>query len=86
MIIKLKALLSVIFISILFSLMGCSDNSKPTSIRVLFDTKEEAERAAKDINCSGAHKMDEGWMPCNNHATNEKTGKYETHNQHQYHH
>ena len=30
----------------------------------LFDTKEEAEKAAEKIGCVGAHKMSTKWMPC----------------------
>ena len=30
-----------------------------------FKTKEEAEKAAENYQCEGAHKMGEKWMPCN---------------------
>ena len=33
----------------------------------LFNTKEEAEKAAAIYKCSGAHKMGEKWMPCKTH-------------------
>jgi len=33
----------------------------------LYDTKEDAELAAKLIGCEGAHKMDDKWMPCSSH-------------------
>ena len=33
----------------------------------LFDTKEEAEKAASKFGCVGAHKMDNKWMPCKVH-------------------
>tara|TARA_Y100000589_G_scaffold187946_1_gene177917 strand:+ start:871 stop:1293 length:423 start_codon:yes stop_codon:yes gene_type:complete len=32
---------------------------------MFFKTKQEAERMAETINCSGAHKMGSFWMPCN---------------------
>ncbi len=33
----------------------------------LFNTKEEAEKAAPKFNCIGAHKMGNKWMPCKMH-------------------
>ena len=33
----------------------------------LFKTKEQAERAATQYGCVGAHKMGEKWMPCKMH-------------------
>ena len=33
----------------------------------IFKTKEEAEKAAANYGCIGAHKMGEKWMPCKNH-------------------
>jgi len=33
----------------------------------LFNTKEEAEKAAVKYDCVGAHEMGEKWMPCKNH-------------------
>ena len=33
----------------------------------LFKTKEEAEKAASEYGCIGAHKMGEKWMPCELH-------------------
>tara|TARA_B100000963_G_scaffold308783_1_gene284404 strand:- start:25 stop:453 length:429 start_codon:yes stop_codon:yes gene_type:complete len=35
--------------------------------RMLFKTKIEAENKAKTLNCMGAHKMGDKWMPCNTH-------------------
>tara|TARA_B100000212_G_scaffold325941_1_gene288023 strand:- start:450 stop:878 length:429 start_codon:yes stop_codon:yes gene_type:complete len=34
---------------------------------MLFSTKKDAENAAKILNCNGAHKMGNMWMPCNSH-------------------
>ena len=34
---------------------------------MLFKTKKEAENAAKDFNCKGAHRMGGFWMPCETH-------------------
>tara|TARA_B100000212_G_scaffold245319_1_gene187245 strand:+ start:106 stop:534 length:429 start_codon:yes stop_codon:yes gene_type:complete len=45
--------------------INSESNSK--KLRMVFETKEEAEKAAKTLNCKGAHKMGEVWMPCNSH-------------------
>ena len=34
---------------------------------LLFKTRKEAENKAKNLNCRGAHKMGDKWMPCNSH-------------------
>tara|TARA_Y100001933_G_scaffold64710_1_gene65063 strand:- start:613 stop:1023 length:411 start_codon:yes stop_codon:yes gene_type:complete len=39
----------------------------PSQKRGLFETREQAENAAKLINCKGSHKMGKMWMPCNSH-------------------
>ena len=36
--------------------------------KALFSTKAEAEAAAPDFNCKGAHKMGNQWMPCSAHG------------------
>ena len=33
----------------------------------LFNTKQEAEKAASKYGCIGAHKMGKKWMPCKMH-------------------
>tara|TARA_Y100001968_G_scaffold144045_1_gene131553 strand:- start:893 stop:1105 length:213 start_codon:yes stop_codon:yes gene_type:complete len=68
---NLRTVLTTIIISISFSLMGCSGDSKTNGTPSLFETKAEAETAAKDFNCSGAHKMGNKWMPCKSHANHE---------------
>tara|TARA_Y100000589_G_scaffold159049_1_gene151405 strand:+ start:610 stop:1041 length:432 start_codon:yes stop_codon:yes gene_type:complete len=35
--------------------------------KILFKTKKEAESMAEILNCNGAHKMGDMWMPCNSH-------------------
>ena len=47
------------------SLIDSETNSKRRSL--LFKTREEAENMAKALNCNGAHKMGDKWMPCNSH-------------------
>ena len=44
-----------------------SNIKKKNMIPGLFKTKEEAEKAAPEYGCSGAHKMGEKWMPCKMH-------------------
>ena len=66
--------------------MGCSDNSQPNGTPALFDTKIEAEKAAKDFNCTGAHRMGEKWMPCKSHTTHKKKETIDTHSGNHHHH
>ena len=47
------------------SLINSESNSKQRSF--LFNTREEAENMAETLNCNGAHKMGQKWMPCNSH-------------------
>ena len=41
---NLKPIVSVLVMSLSFSLMGCSSNSETSSTRALFDTRKEAEK------------------------------------------
>tara|TARA_B100000700_G_C14327124_1_gene526418 strand:+ start:90 stop:335 length:246 start_codon:yes stop_codon:yes gene_type:complete len=65
-----KALLTIFLIVPL--LMACSPKSSDTKMQSMFKTKEEAEQAAKNFNCAGAHKMGDKWMPCKSHKSHEK--------------
>ncbi len=47
------------------SFINSESNTK--QIKMLFKTKEDAENMAKTLNCQGAHKMGNMWMPCNSH-------------------
>tara|TARA_B100000900_G_scaffold69805_1_gene55066 strand:- start:87 stop:515 length:429 start_codon:yes stop_codon:yes gene_type:complete len=47
------------------SLINSHSNSKHRSM--LFETKIDAENMAIKLNCEGAHKMGDKWMPCNSH-------------------
>ena len=42
-------------------------DNKSNKNMMLFKNKKEAEEMAKFLNCKGAHKMGDFWMPCNNH-------------------
>ena len=52
-------------------LIGCSNESSQNKTPALFNTKAEAEKAAKDFNCSGAHQMGDKWMPCKTHENHQ---------------
>ena len=57
----------ILLISLIFSL-GCTSKVEETKTPALFDSKSEAEKAAKNFNCTGAHKMGDLWMPCETHG------------------
>ena len=69
---NIKILLAIITSSVSFLLMGCSIGDTQSNTPALFDTKEEAEKAAKIFNCSGVHQMGDKWMPCKSHKDNKK--------------
>ena len=52
-------------------LSGCSSESSKNKMPAMFNTQEEAEQAAKNFNCIGAHKMGDKWMPCKSHQAHE---------------
>ncbi len=56
-------------------LMGCSSESEKNKMPALFDTKTEAEEAAANFNCTGAHQMGDKWMPCKSHKAHEERHK-----------
>ena len=63
---------SIALASVSLSLIACSPESNKEGTAALFDTKAEAEKAAKSFNCVGAHKMGDKWMPCKTHKAHEK--------------
>ena len=83
---NLKTTLSTLAISLSFYLIGCSDNSQRSGTQSLFSTKAEAENAAKNFNCTGAHKMGEKWMPCESHAAHGEGAKHPKHGNSGHHH
>ncbi len=44
-----------------------SNSNKENMMSDLFNTKQEAEKAASKYGCIGAHKIGNKWMPCNMH-------------------
>ena len=67
-------------------LMGCSSHSNKKATLALFETKAEAEKAAKKFNCKGAHEMGEKWMPCDNHEEHQENKKGSSHGHHHHNH
>ncbi|WP_269622642.1 DUF3721 domain-containing protein [Prochlorococcus marinus] len=60
-------------------LIGCSSYNKENKIPAVFNTKTEAENAAKQFGCEGAHRMGNMWMPCKTHESHGKHKKIEHH-------
>jgi hypothetical protein len=48
--------------------LAAPDPSGQGGTKAMFATKAEAEAAAKQFHCQGAHKMGTLWMPCATHA------------------
>jgi hypothetical protein len=48
--------------------MTAQDPAGQGGTKAMFATKAEAETAAKQFHCQGAHKMGDMWMPCVNHG------------------
>tara|TARA_B100000902_G_C26742947_1_gene637024 strand:+ start:158 stop:418 length:261 start_codon:yes stop_codon:yes gene_type:complete len=82
---NIRPILSTLILSISFSLIGCSNNPGTNGTPALFDTKVEAEKAAKDFNCTGAHKMGKKWMPCKSHTAHEEAENHDIHSGHHHH-
>ncbi len=66
-----RLLISLAFIAPI--LISCSSETPKQGSPAFFKTKAEAENAAKDFGCSGAHQMGANWMPCKNHNNQKKT-------------
>ena len=47
--------------------IACAQQSTQGAVPAMYATKAEAEQAAPQFNCSGAHQMGDKWMPCVNH-------------------
>jgi hypothetical protein len=50
------------------AVLAAPDPAAQGGTKAMFATKAEAEAAAKQFNCKGAHKMGEMWMPCASHG------------------
>jgi len=82
---SIKRILSGLVVGLSFSLIACSTESKQSGTPALFDTKIEAEKAAKSFNCTGAHKMGNKWMPCKSHKAHEGQNQHDGHGHHHNH-
>ena len=70
----LKDFISLIpFLSIIIFIFGCSNKlvEKEMKMRMLLNTKKEAEKEAYKFDCEGAHQMADKWMPCSIHKHNQ---------------
>ena len=76
---NIKDFLALLTISASFLLMGCTNEASQNGTPALFDSKAEAEKAAKNFNCTGSHQMGDKWMPCNAHQENKKQGSHGHH-------
>ena len=83
---NLRSVFTAMVISLSFLVVGCSRNSQTNKTPALFATKAEAEKAAKDFNCTGAHKMGNKWMPCKSHEDHKEAEEPDSHNGHHHHH
>ena len=72
-----------LLITLLFA-FGCTSKVQETKTPALFETRKEAEQAAKSFNCTGAHKMGNKWMPCETHQFHDNN--HEKHNHKHHHH
>ncbi len=66
-------------------LISCSQQKGDSPMPALFESKIEAEKAAKKFGCKGAHKMGNKWMPCEKHGDHEKPNKHSVHEHHHHH-
>ena len=49
------------------AVIAVPDPAAQEGTKAMFATKAEAEAAAKQFHCQGAHKMGAMWMPCASH-------------------
>ena len=47
--------------------IACQEHGASGVVPPLYTTKAEAETAAPQFNCTGAHQMGDKWMPCSGH-------------------
>ena len=73
---KIKVFFKTISILGLISIVGCSTQPNKNGTPSLFNTRAEAEKAAKSFNCVGAHQMGSKWMPCETHDSHEQSNTH----------
>ena len=69
----LHVVMAVAAVSSIAPLIACAEHLplQQSARPGLYATKAEAEAAAKNFNCSGAHRMGNQWMPCSTHPSAE---------------
>ncbi len=82
---KKTFILSPFFLITLLFGVGCTSKVEEKT-PALFDTRREALKAAKNFNCTGAHKMGNKWMPCATHEFHENADKKHKKNDTHHHH
>ncbi len=70
---KQTLIISPFFLIFFLFSLGCTSKVEETKVPALFETRSEAEQAAKSYNCTGAHKMGDKWMPCSTHEAHENS-------------
>ena len=81
-----KVFSSYFFIASSMFLIGDATYSNQEGTPALFETKAEAEMAAKKFNCTGAHFMGNKWMPCESHDGHQQNKKVSRNGHHHHHH
>lgn len=56
------------FMAVLCAGAACAQQTGQGAQKAMFNTKAEAEAAARQFKCKGAHKMGNQWMPCASHG------------------
>ena len=84
---KQSLILSPICLTYFLLVGGCASKVEETKTPALFETRREAEKAAKSFNCTGAHKLGNKWMPCATHESHESSHdkNKKDHNHHHHH-
>ena len=49
------------------TLLTADPSATAQGMKTMFPTKAEAEAAASNFDCEGAHQMGDMWMPCSEH-------------------
>ena len=47
---------------------ACHEHGAQSATPPLYATQADAEKAAPDFHCTGAHQMGDKWMPCSAHG------------------
>jgi hypothetical protein len=64
----MKQLVLAALASICLPSVACAQQATQGGVPALYATKAEAEKAASQFHCTGAHQMGDKWMPCTKHG------------------